>query len=270
MRRSIQGIGTHEALRRKKPKFNLICIGSTKDPRNRVVVSEEAQMEHSWSTTTLANTPADIQKKIKHVASEQPRHKRMLNMSAKHFTFECQSQIFGDSICSEQEPTDMPNHQLRFDDGIFFLLSLITTLFNHSSEFDANQLVNIFLPFSKNPDLELGRLCTIHPAKTHIAEMPRLLTFVFAMSKRMNSLMKDTNDTLGHMDVCQGRALFEVISNYNINTTKGRNELFKLIFDEKTGAIGGIYENMKHFDELFPKEAKVFNNSFDQISKLYV
>ena len=86
----------------------------------------------------------------------------------------------------------------------------------------------------------------------------------------MNSLMKDTNDTLGHMDVCQGRALFEVISNYNIKTTKGRNKLFKLIFDKKTGALGGIYEDMKHFDELFPKEAKVFNNAVDQISKLYV
>ena len=233
-------------------------------------------MEHSWFTTTLANAPAEIQKKIKHVASEQPRHKRMLNMSAKHFTFECQSQIkrhvkiFDNSICREQEPTDMLNHQLRFDDGIFFLLSLITTLFNHGSEFDANQLVNIFLPFSKNPDLELGRLCTIHPAKTHIAAVPMLLRFVFAMSKIMNSLMKDTNDTLGHMNVCQGRALFEVISNYNINTTKGRNELFKLIFDKKTGALGGIYEDMKHFDELFPKEAKVFNNAVDQISKLYV
>ena len=47
----------------KKPKFNLICIGSTKDPKNRVVVSEKAQMEHSWSTTTLANAPAEIQKK---------------------------------------------------------------------------------------------------------------------------------------------------------------------------------------------------------------
>ena len=111
-------------------------------------------MEHSWSTTTLANAPAEIQKKIEHIASEQPRHNRMLNMSAKHFTFECQSQIkrhvkiFDDSICSEQEPTDMPNHQLRFDDGIFFLLSLITTLFNPGSEFDANQPVNIFLPFS--------------------------------------------------------------------------------------------------------------------------
>ena len=197
-------------------------------------------------------------------------------MSAKHFTFECQSQIkrhvkiFDDSICSKQELTDMPNHQPRFDDGIFFLLSLIRTLFNHGSEFDANQLVNIFLPFSKNPDLELGRLCTIYPAKTHIATMPRLLRFAFAMSKRMNSLMKGTNDTLCHMDVCQGRALFEVVSNYNINTTKGRNELFRLIFDKKTRTLGSIYEDMKHFDELFPKEAKVFDNAVDQISKLYM
>ena len=51
--------------------------------------------------------------------------------------------------------------------------------------------------------------------------------------------MKDANEVSGHMDVCQGRALFEVISNYDTNTRKGRNELYKLLFDKKNGALGG-------------------------------
>ena len=29
---------------------------------------------------------------------------------------------------------------------------------------------------------------------------------------------------------------------------KGRNEIHKLLFDKKTGAIGGIYEDMKKFE----------------------
>ena len=52
--------------------------------------------------------------------------------------------------------------------------------------------------------------------------------------------MKDSEETLGHMDVCQGKALFEVISRYDTKTRKGRNELYKLLFDRKVGAIGGI------------------------------
>ena len=117
-----------------------------------------------------------------------------------------------------------PNHQIRFDDGIFFLLSLITTLFNHGSQLDANQLVNIFLPYSKNPDIELGRQCTIQPAHAYLNTMLSTLRFVYAMSKRVNNIMKDANETLGHLDVCQGKALFEVISGYDVNSRKGRNE----------------------------------------------
>ena len=88
-------------------------------------------------------------------------------------------------------------------------MSLITTLFNHGSQLDANQLVNISLPYSKNPDIELGRQCTIQPARAYLSTMLPMLKFVYAMSKRINSIMKDANEVLGHMDVCQGKALFK-------------------------------------------------------------
>ena len=109
----------------KKPKYNLICIGSTKDSKNRIIVSEKAQSEVHWATTTLSNAPHDIQKKIKVIAADKPRHKRMLTMSSANFTFECLSQIkrqitiFDDGICSDQDVSSMPTHQVRFDDGIF-------------------------------------------------------------------------------------------------------------------------------------------------------
>ena len=102
----------------KKPKYNLICIGSTKDPKNRVVLSEKAQPKQTWAMTMLNNAPIEIQKKIKQVASQHPKHKRMLTMSSKHFTFECQSQIkrqikiFDDISCSDQDMSSMPNHQI--------------------------------------------------------------------------------------------------------------------------------------------------------------
>ena len=85
----------------------------------------------------------------------------MLTILSKHFTFEGQSQIkrhvkiFDDSSVSDQDVSEMSTHQIRFDDGIYFLLSLITTILNHGSQLDAHQLVNIFLSFSKNPDLDL-------------------------------------------------------------------------------------------------------------------
>ena len=31
------------------------------------------------------------------------------------------------------------------------------------------------------------------------------------MCKRVNDLMKDSEETLGHMDVCLGKTLFEVV-----------------------------------------------------------
>ena len=172
-----------------KPRYNIICIGSTRDSKNRVVLSEKAQIEQTWATITLNSAPAEVQKRMKQVATQQPRHKRMLTMSSKHFTFECQSQIkrqikiFDDSSYSEQGILSMPNHQIRFDDGIFFVLSLITVVFNHGSQLDTNQLVNIFLPYSKNPDVELGRQCTIQPARADLSTMLNTLRFIFAMSK---------------------------------------------------------------------------------------
>ena len=224
---------------KNKPRYNLICIGSTRDSKNRVVLSEKAQIEQTWATTTLNSSPAEVQKRMKQVATQQRRHKRMLTMSSKHFTFECQSQIkrqikiFDDSSCSEQGISSMPNHQIRFDDYVFFLLSLITVVFNYGSQLDASQLINIFLPYSKNTDVELGRQCTIQLANAHLSTMLNTLRFIFAMSKRVNNIMKDANEVLGYMDVCQGRALFEVISSYDTNTRKGRNELYKLLFDKK-------------------------------------
>ena len=83
-----------------------------------------------------------------------------------------------------------------------------------------NQLVNILLPYNKNPDIEIGRKCTIQPAGAYQSTMLSTLQFVYAMSKRINATMKDSNDTLGHMDVCQEKALFDVISGYNVNTKK--------------------------------------------------
>ena len=52
----------------------------------------------------------------------------MLTMLSKHFTFECQSQIkrhvkiFDDSSVSDQDVSEMPMHQIRFDDGIYTYL----------------------------------------------------------------------------------------------------------------------------------------------------
>ena len=46
--------------------------------------------------------------------------------------------------------------------------------------------------------------------------------------------MKDADDVVGHMDVCQGKALFEVISGYDVNTKKGRNELYIFCSIENT------------------------------------
>ena len=65
--------------------------------------------------------------------------------------------------------------------------------------------------------------------------MLQTLQFVYAISKRINSLIKDCNDRQNHMDVCQGKVLFDIVSEYDVNTKKGRNELYKLIFDKRMG-----------------------------------
>ena len=46
-----------------KPKYNLVCIGSTKDQKNQMILSERVQNEHSWSTAVLTEVPLEIQKK---------------------------------------------------------------------------------------------------------------------------------------------------------------------------------------------------------------
>ena len=190
---------------------------------------------------------------------DKPKHKRMLTMSSKNFTFECQSQIkrkitiFEDSICSEQDVSEMPTHQIRFDDGMFFLITLITTIFNHGSQLDPHQLVNILLPLNKNPDSDIvGRKCTIQPSKAYQPIMMKLLQYTYCMCKRVNDLMKDSEETI------QG-------SSYDTNTRKGRNELFKLFFDKKVGAIGGIYEDVNTFKIKHPQVHKIFENAIEQL-----
>ena len=187
----------------------------------------------------------------------------MLTMSSKNFTFECQSQIkrkitiFEDSICSEQDVSEMPTDQIRFDDGVFFLITLITTIFNHGSQLDPHQLVNILLPLNKNPDSDIvGRKCTIQPSKAYQPILLKLLQYTYCMCKRVNDLMKDSEETLGHMYVCLGKALFKVVSSYDTNTRKGRNELFKLFFDKKVGAIGVFTKMWIHLKLNTPKFTK--------------
>ena len=102
----------------KKPKYNLICIGSTRDAKNRIILSEKAQSEQSLATTVLNNAPMEAQKRIKQIAADKQKHKRMLTMSSKNFTFECQSQIkrkitiFDNSSCSDQDLSSMTTHQI--------------------------------------------------------------------------------------------------------------------------------------------------------------
>ena len=100
----------------KKPKYNLICIGSTRDAKNRIILSEEAQSEQSLATTVLNNAPMEAQIRIKQIAADKQKHKRMLTMSSKNFTFECQSQIkrkitiFDNSSCSDQDVSLIISH----------------------------------------------------------------------------------------------------------------------------------------------------------------
>ena len=72
--------------------------------------------------------------------------------------------------------------------------------------------------------------------------------------------MKDINNDTNHIDICQGKAFHDLISNYNTQSVKRRNKIFKLIFDKKPGAIGGIYDDFKKFDKLYPTEAKISLN----------
>ena len=76
-----------------RPKFNLICMGNVKDNKARAVLSEKAQPEQMWSTASLKNAPVDVKNRVNAIVEKQNKHKRMLMMSSKHFTFDCQHQI---------------------------------------------------------------------------------------------------------------------------------------------------------------------------------
>ena len=81
----------------------------------------------------------------------------------------------------------MPTNQIRFDDGVFFLITLITTIFNNGFQLDPQQLVNILLPLNKNPDSDIvGRKCTIQPLKAYQPIMMKLLQHTYCMCKRVN------------------------------------------------------------------------------------
>ena len=97
--------------------------------------------------------------------------------------------------------------------------------------------------------------------------MLNLLKFIFALSKRVNKFMKDINNDTNHMDTCQGKVFHEVISNYNMQSARGRNKIFTLIFDKKHLAIGGIYDDFKKFNMLYPNKAKTSECGIEQICK---
>ena len=109
-------------------------------------------------------------------------------------------------------------------------------LLNHDSQFDADQILNIFLPFSKNLEDEEGRICILQPGHKYANFALKILRFTYAMSRRMNKILRDCPKETSHMDLCQGKALFEASQNYNVNTPKGRYEIHKLLFNKKDGA----------------------------------
>ena len=63
MFKSVDHIKTAQQQDETKPKYNLVCIESTKDQKNRMILSERVQNEHSWSTAVLTKAPLEIQKK---------------------------------------------------------------------------------------------------------------------------------------------------------------------------------------------------------------
>ena len=244
-------------------KFQFVCMGNVNAAKTRIVISEKR------SAQKVVNHRTDVAKKVEEIAHKQQlRTKKMLTMSSKDFTFDVKSQItrtikkLDASSVKDQLVSDMPLHQFRFDDQIFSLMTLILTLFNHGSAFDADQLVNMILPFSTNPERE-GRICIIQPSKGHIPYILDILRYVYAMSRRVNRLLNDSDD--GHMDSAQGLTLFKVMNKFNTSTGKHRNEMFKLLFDKKTGSLGGIYEDMKRFKQIYPKADSTFEKAFAEL-----
>ena len=62
MLKSVDHIKTAKQQDETKPKYNLVCIGSTKDQKNWIILSERVQNEHTWSTAVLTKAPLEIQK----------------------------------------------------------------------------------------------------------------------------------------------------------------------------------------------------------------
>ena len=88
---------------------------------------------------------------------------------------------------------------------------------------------------------------------------------MFVACKKINKVMRDIFEETNHMDLCQDKALFEVLNRYNLNSVRGRNEVYKLLFDKRTGAIGGIYKDMHKFDTIYPKELSIFKKGLWQL-----
>ena len=128
-----------------------------------------------------------------------------------------------------------------------------------------HQLWNIFFPFSKNPEREEGRICSLQPSEKYIPFALNFLKFIFVTCKRVNGIMRDIVEERNHMDLCQGKALFEVLNGCNLNSVRGGNEVYKLLFDKKTGAIGGIYDDMEKFEGLYPTELSIFKQGLRQL-----
>ena len=118
---------------------------------------------------------------------------------------------FDDAALGGQGVDQMATHQIRFDDGILFFFSFIVILLNHGSQFDAHQLLNILFPFSKNPEAEEGRICIIQPGHKYVPLSLSMLQFIYAMNHRINKFMRDSPQQTNHMDLCQGKALFEAL-----------------------------------------------------------
>ena len=67
------------------------------------------------------------------------------------------------------------------------------------------------------------------------------------------------------MDSAQGLTLFKVMSKFNTNVSKQRNDMFKLLFHKKNGSLGGIYEDMKRFERLYPKAENTFKKAITEL-----
>ena len=73
--------------------------------------------------------------------------------------------------------------------------------------------------------------------------------------------MRDTTEPTKHMDMCQGKSLFHALSFNKMETAKGRNHIYKFLFDKQVGVYGGIYEDMKNFDKLYPEAPGTFKRN---------